>query len=1187
MKRALPIGFFIGFLLLFQFETKASHVLGSELVYSFTDVYNVKLNLKVYRDCSECKFNGNGGGVNTDNCSEIPPIEVYGFNNITGKKVFLTSLTISRQGISNITNSCVGLTNACDLTSTPILNSGIEVHDFIANFNTQSYELNGYCNFFFTSSIFSRSDEITPPNSPIEKFFNYSELNVCAGIRTNSVKLTSRPNFMVNAGSPIFHSPGVDQGDADSISVKLVPALSDFDKEIQYVSGMSYNMPFTVASCGGSGCAPDPLANPPTGFYFDSKTGNTVYTPQFSGQVGTLVYEITKWKRSSSSGLVVVSRVRRDFMIRTITGTNVEPIFENDKDAYTVCTNSKIIIPIIVKESQNVSFNTNNLPDGMSYTPSSMTTPYYTGMLSWTPADSFAGKTFLVTVDVTDNNCPLNATSSKTFILKVHATPNLSISLTQKSCGKVELVGKPAAYPDNMYIWRVTYPNTVTKEYWGRKQEIEHLYGGLLNVELSLNQVCKGTIVSAITLPLYTPPTFSLASDYIACAGTNITVVPMGVSGNAPFKYYWNDALGTSFFVKPAGSDFALDAKIEDKDGCVQTVSTVLKSYPKLTLHTKDSSFCSLDSGRFVLNGLLTHQHVNISQGFELLGGGTQLLNDNGEWYFLKQDFSKTMIVFRAWVQDENGCKYYDTFNIYKKSGLDFTDHLIGDFCNTANKLDLYQHFGLKKEDGFFEALVYGVIENGGLLNPAAFTSSGMYDVYFMSSPKYCSKTTNLHVNIFTIPNISWIHSMDSIYCQNSENVQLNANSGSGHWTGKGVTGSLFNPTDPEIKAGEPFYITYSENEPVLGCIATDSVKIWVYKAPSFEMTFMDGFNNALHSQVCINTPVFVKLTPQFDESTFPFEYSNSLSTNRGLLVNSRLQPDSDAGKHILTLKTSSGICPDVQNSKEIEFEKLPQISVEPFEQFYCEQDNEIKLHYVTLHTTQLEWYMNQNKMGESNLSESDFIFSNAKSGVYTLKVKLTNGVCKNEVVLADTLVISPIPQPIIAATPSVYVPNDMRLVSIQDAGKYSFPISKRRWLIEDKEYTNQISISHRIKAVEGEIPIHLYVEDIYGCSAEVESVLYISAPLDIYIPNAFSPDNIGPEINNQFKVNAEHALEFKMMIVNKWGETVFSTTNPDMGWDGTFLGAKCPGDVYVYYIKVVNQLGGTREFRGTITLLR
>ena len=56
---------------------------------------------------------------------------------------------------------------------------------------------------------------------------------------------------------------------------------------------------------------------------------------------------------------------------------------------------------------------------------------------------------------------------------------------------------------------------------------------------------------------------------------------------------------------------------------------------------------------------------------------------------------------------------------------------------------------------------------------------------------------------------------------------------------------------------------------------------------------------------------------------------------------------------------------------------------------------------------------------------------------------------------------------------------------------------------------------------------------------------------LRLFVPNAFSPNNDG--INDGFRPlgQAFGATDYRFQIFNRWGEVVFSSTDPDEFWVG------------------------------------
>jgi gliding motility-associated-like protein len=86
-------------------------------------------------------------------------------------------------------------------------------------------------------------------------------------------------------------------------------------------------------------------------------------------------------------------------------------------------------------------------------------------------------------------------------------------------------------------------------------------------------------------------------------------------------------------------------------------------------------------------------------------------------------------------------------------------------------------------------------------------------------------------------------------------------------------------------------------------------------------------------------------------------------------------------------------------------------------------------------------------------------------------------------------------------------------------------------------------------------------------------------------VPQIFSPNGDGL---NDFLHVLGYGLEKVVFIVyNRWGEKVFETTDPNIGWDGTFRGKEAQSGVYVYYMKAALSTSEIIEQSGDITLVR
>lgn len=88
-----------------------------------------------------------------------------------------------------------------------------------------------------------------------------------------------------------------------------------------------------------------------------------------------------------------------------------------------------------------------------------------------------------------------------------------------------------------------------------------------------------------------------------------------------------------------------------------------------------------------------------------------------------------------------------------------------------------------------------------------------------------------------------------------------------------------------------------------------------------------------------------------------------------------------------------------------------------------------------------------------------------------------------------------------------------------------------------------------------------------------------------IYVPSAFSPNGDG--LNDQFRVYAVGVQTLALTIFNRWGEVVFQTSDPNLGWDGIYKGEFVPVDDYQYIINAVMSDGSSINKSGSVSVLR
>lgn len=101
------------------------------------------------------------------------------------------------------------------------------------------------------------------------------------------------------------------------------------------------------------------------------------------------------------------------------------------------------------------------------------------------------------------------------------------------------------------------------------------------------------------------------------------------------------------------------------------------------------------------------------------------------------------------------------------------------------------------------------------------------------------------------------------------------------------------------------------------------------------------------------------------------------------------------------------------------------------------------------------------------------------------------------------------------------------------------------------------------------------------GCGTAADAMHVYVYP-DIYVPNAFSPDNDG--LNDTWFIPSLRAWkEYTVSVYNRQGQLIFHAKNSIRPWDGKFKGVVQPVGAYVYVI----DLKGGKVLKGSLVITR
>ncbi len=150
----------------------------------------------------------------------------------------------------------------------------------------------------------------------------------------------------------------------------------------------------------------------------------------------------------------------------------------------------------------------------------------------------------------------------------------------------------------------------------------------------------------------------------------------------------------------------------------------------------------------------------------------------------------------------------------------------------------------------------------------------------------------------------------------------------------------------------------------------------------------------------------------------------------------------------------------------------------------------------------------------------------------------------------------------------------------------HPYPNAKTIWNFDDGTLSREPETQHTFEHP-GEYNVQLIILSQNGDSSIASKKFEVLSTSKIEnIPNIFTPNNDG--INDQFVFNYENIQSIELVIFDKTGNQIFTTTNIEEGWDGNNqFGEPAKEDNYIYIINARGKDGKTFEEKGVLKLAR
>jgi gliding motility-associated-like protein len=720
-----------------------------------------------------------------------------------------------------------------------------------------------------------------------------------------------------------------------------------------------------------------------------------------------------------------------------------------------------------------------------------------------------------------------------------------------------------------------------------------------------------------------TQPTLLTASSNIAgttCSNANGSIVASANGGTLPYVYTLNGGASqtsNSFQNLPSGAYILL---VTDANGCTVSVSNTLTDQPGPVITSNPSSNVSCNGGT---NGTIT---VNTNLGttplaFSLNGGSTQA---NGNFSGLIAGSYSIL------VTDANGCSTSGSATITEPPLLTAVASLVQHSCNpTPNGSTQVT------AQGGTVPYNYAWSPTGGTASIATGLAGGVYTIT-ITDANGC--TANSSATVLQ-SNLNVVLTPDSVTCFGGNDggiVSLvTGNTGPVNYSWSPVsqsTPSLSNipqgsytlnvvdsinctananvlvgqPLPPPVQiSANPSGICFGTSSVITAAggvsyeWSTGAVTSQITQSPtqttSYTVTITDA--NGCTNSANIIIPVFPLPVVAFSADTVCFgqatSFANGSSVTSGSISSyqwnysnggssNQVNPSGTfpvGTTNVQLIATTDKGCVD-SLSKPIRVWQLPVASLVADTTEGCPP---INVNFIDLSTsgdgTIQGWSWNS---GNGTLSsQSSMNVDYPVSGFYNVSLQVTSSYgCVDDTILSNYIHV--FDQPIADFTtmpdqPSVYVPN----VQFLDE---SFAAASWLWDFGDQGASNVQNPFHTY-TFPGTYTVTLYIESNEGCKDTISKEVTILDEVTVWIPNSFSPNGDG--FNDMFYAFGTNISDFNLQIFNRWGQMVFATDDPTIGWDGRFEDQDANQDVYVYKADFKTIKKTTEVLTGRLTLVR
>lgn len=222
---------------------------------------------------------------------------------------------------------------------------------------------------------------------------------------------------------------------------------------------------------------------------------------------------------------------------------------------------------------------------------------------------------------------------------------------------------------------------------------------------------------------------------------------------------------------------------------------------------------------------------------------------------------------------------------------------------------------------------------------------------------------------------------------------------------------------------------------------------------------------------------------------------------------------------------------------------------------------------------------------GSLFLNQTQGTMQFTESGNYDLNIVVTNSYqCQSDSLIENAIIVLPTPNASFFYEVVSTNGSEAEVTFTNTSSAYTSLI----WNMDDIDFLTSENPIYTFQLANNEPFAELIVTN-GTCTDSL--VLEIKLPEQIlfYIPNSFTPN--GDEFNNYFNpIITEGIVElsYHLAIYNRWGELLFESFDPAVGWDATFKNAYVQADTYSWFVNFTEKESGLqRKLSGHVTVIK